>query len=509
MKSLNLLYQTIFICLFSGLYSCKRYDPLDLRLHKTNKVTFHLQGFRSSISPFSFGAPSGGFGKLSVSRLSTGALVVKNIMSSSEEQFLYYWSFNAEDLSPDVAIDEEGSAISIDANNPNANFSTGFAFDPYEAGRALSITGARAVEIAMPLTDIRTIGRFEFDVSSSNTGAKDFSLSYSIDGGNTYSVYTASNQFERMGAQARNTYSFDFSDVIGLSDNSEFNIKLEFVAGDREGASPYNANTGVIRLDNMRLSGIYDPESMGALRDDPSYLQFYVFDSNSGALVHANNIAFAALDDAQVAFELAAGNYRIVFLAYHMELNALLPATINHLSDFYFGHYFNDRNALTFGHLIDDFEMGEEERQEQVLLRRLFSNIRFDLEDAPSDLLRVKRLVISRLHDHFLYLPFGAPTSFPLADAPSILLNDPFGAGQASINFHQFIGLLEGARDLEYELTAFGDGPEPLSHIVLSKTAPNNVQVVFSGKLLGDRTKGNIFGVEIDKEWDDIFEEDF
>src|SRR5690606_3986896 len=147
-------------------------------------------------------------------------------------QYVYYWSFNEEHLAPYIAVDEERAEITFVGKDTEPDFVSGFGLAPVEAGKALSITGAQSVEINLPMLGIESVSTFDFDISSSATGPKDFSLSYSVDGGATYEVLSATNPF---GATSRDRYSFDLNGLLQVPGVEVLTLKFEFLPGERGG----------------------------------------------------------------------------------------------------------------------------------------------------------------------------------------------------------------------------------------------------------------------------------
>ncbi|WP_157278739.1 hypothetical protein [Olivibacter sitiensis] len=509
MKSLQTLFSCLCgYCIISCLVGCKRVDPVGLSLEEEHLVSFRLSGFQAEVTPLSV-ARSGAMAKVANVPSGMGMIALKNVQPSLEPQHLYYWSFNEENLVPDVAVNEDGAKIEFEANNMNTNFAAGFALAPYEAGWALSITGVRWIEVSLPIKDVTSLTSIAFDVSSSGTGPKDFSISYSVDDGLTYEMLSATNQFANMGAQARNSYSFDLSTLSQLMDQKLLRMKLEFSAGDREGAGDYNANSGVIRLDNIRLTGVYDGESGGEDISEPSILQYYVFSQADGSIVEAQQLPLTELSDGILALKLKKGNYKILLLAYHSPVGILLPNGISNANEFYFGQHFDDRRAISYALLLDDFAVGDTDRQEAAVLRRCYSLVEFQFTDQPDDLLAVKKIMLTRIHANYLYVPFGTPGTLPVSDAQSISFGNFSELADYQIKLHQFLGLVGEPRDVSYELSAFAADGSLLNSVTVDKEIPNNVRLLFTGSLLGDVGRTNGFDIGLDSDWDETLESEF
>src|SRR5690606_16996602 len=62
------------------------------------------------------------------------------------------------------------------------DYGPGWMYEDYGAGRALSLKGLKNLIFEMPLTNISAVHELSFDVSSSGTGPKGFSLLFSQNG---------------------------------------------------------------------------------------------------------------------------------------------------------------------------------------------------------------------------------------------------------------------------------------------------------------------------------------
>src|SRR5690606_7550286 len=120
------------------------------------------------------------------------------------------------------------------------------------------------------------------------------------DNGETYKELSAENQFEKMGAQSRNTFSFNLEESLQFPDSEFLKLKLSFLPGERpardsDGVYEYSLSSGVVKLDNIRLSGVYNAETGD--RDAPSPLHYYVFSSEDGSVVQQQQLSMDALGD--------------------------------------------------------------------------------------------------------------------------------------------------------------------------------------------------------------------
>src|SRR5690606_28736659 len=142
-------------CLLSG---CKRDIPPLPTDELMRSVTFKLEGFEGETTPMD---GSQGTARLAVSGTAgKGMQALLNLEPGVEPQYLYYWSFNNEDLAPFIAVDEVGARITFDVE---AEFAAGFSFDTVGAGRALSLVGAQELEISVPLGAVESLTTFDFD----------------------------------------------------------------------------------------------------------------------------------------------------------------------------------------------------------------------------------------------------------------------------------------------------------------------------------------------------------
>ncbi|SFB95239.1 hypothetical protein SAMN05421747_102290 [Parapedobacter composti] len=469
-------------------------------------VTFKVAGFETEITPLAKTQAA----RLAHGMTDSGVLALTGVTPSTEPQYLYYWSFNNETLTPDIAVDETGAGIVFEAKTTEPGFGTGFGLSPVEAGKSLSLEGLKTLEITLPMQGVVSLTAFALDVSSSNTGPKSFVLSYSIDEGETYTDFNADNQFQNMNPQARNRYDFDmgeFSQFIGIR---ELRLKLTFLPGNREGAGDYNENTGVVRLDNIRLSGVYSGEGSSGDPDMPSALRYYIFSADDGRVVAQQEVAMGAvLENGKLDVKLNPGVYDIVFVAYRTRKDVLLPAAISSANEFYFGHHFDDHQAVTYASSIRNMEVGNADMEETITLKRCYSQITFDFTDFADDLLAVKKIVITREHPNYLYTPFGMPDAQPLSDVQSVSFSGFTDLSDYQVSFHQFLGLLNHPAEVIYELTAYGEDGGVLNTLILAEPIINNVRLLLRGRLLGNTGSVNGFAVVVDTEWDQSLEREF
>src|SRR5690606_37794187 len=108
-----------------------------------------------------------------------------------------------------------------------------------------------------------------------------------------------------LGDQKRNSYLYDLA-AISYEVTTGLRLKFEFFAGNREGADEYNESQGTVRLDNIRLSGVYN--GPGSDLTTPTTLHYYIFSSEDGSVVQQQQLSMAALgDEGRLDMKLAEG----------------------------------------------------------------------------------------------------------------------------------------------------------------------------------------------------------
>lgn len=490
------------------LAGCQRDIPIPLpdERYMTN-IMFKLSGFESEITPLS-GRYAKNAVKLDNIRVEGRPLIVP----SPEPQSLYYWSFNDETLNPDIEL-AEGAEITFEASAVEPDFFAGFSGNGYEAGQSMSLRGVKSLVISIPIRGVESITQFAFDISSSDTGPKEFSLTYSIDGGMSYNMLSAANQFTNRSAQSRNAYEIDlaaYAEFIGVD---VLKIKFEMFAGERPLNSAgeeigYNQNSGTVRFDNVRFSGIYNAEEAdGGDPSMPGILRYYVFSSDHGDLVAQNELAVHELgDDGLLQIKLYPGTYDVLLLAYRSGSNLLLPENLTHASEFYLGQSFDDYQAVTFASWKKGLEVGNADVTEPAVLTRCFSSVTFDFTDLWSDLTEVKKIDIVRKHENYWYTPYGEPAERPIDDLNSLSFEGFEKEEDYQLTFHQFLGIPNGLLKVSYVVTAYGRGGEELNQVALSEDIRNNMQLKFRGRLLGNIDR---FSIKINPVWDEAIEHDF
>src|SRR5690606_16144487 len=128
---------------------------------------------------------------------------------------------------------------------------------------------------------------FCFDAVSSNTGPKNFEIYYSTDKSDIETLLPFDCQFTDFGPNKLHRFRFAFSDELDIAVHDMLRIKIVPVGGDRTGhPHDYNPTAGTMRLDNIRLAGVYHPDEPGGGTGPEapavSKLHYFIFDSNGG-----------------------------------------------------------------------------------------------------------------------------------------------------------------------------------------------------------------------------------
>jgi len=489
----------IFLFLFA-FTACKKL-PEFVPQQKTSMprtVTFTLKGFTSDIQALNQREPA--------AHLTTSIMAAQSPESSGTEQFLYLWTFNEQNSLPDIAINPDLAQITFIAVDPEPSFTGGYGFSPYPAGQSFSTRGTQSIIINMPLTDVLQITKLAFDVGSSATGPKNFRLSFSSDGGETFQSISEDNQLTK---SDRNTYEFDLSTIDPVNYTENFLIKIEPFAGDRGDGSEYDENRGTFKIDNFRLSGLYNPTDTEPPQVGISKIYYYVFDANADTLVSMGNKDYnSGSIDPQLTLAIPVGTYYATFISNVSHQELALPATLHEASDLYIHNSFDNEQAAIYGNSEVTFDVKTDSTAVEAELKRYYSQIVFDFNDQVS-LSDVGKLRIEQEHDDFIYTPYGPPADFPSLEPQIITWDKPFTAEAHRLSFNQFMGNVTEPKTVKYHITAYDTKGEELRSFSVSETIKNNVQLTFSGKLLALPDQSSYFGISWKTDWDDTLTTSF
>lgn len=477
-------FSILFIIL--TLVSCKKNVEIPNDAQETYTIGFRFQEFEQHVAP------------LGPKRAKSSAKATAQTSDPTVyEGAIYFWSFNAETLMPDLYPSTHWNITYNDGEAP-VDYGPGWMYEDYGAGRALSLKGLKNLIFEMPLTNISAVHELSFDVSSSGTGPKGFSLLFSQNGVD-YTMIKENNQFENTTTpHSKNSFSFSLGE-LSLDFSKNLYIKLIAKAGLRGNASDYNPTSGIFRLDNFRLAGIAQAVSDASVRR----IHYHIFDAVTQDLVLSGADHFREGALADFALEIPAGDYIASFVTNVSNEELNIPE-IGHASTYFITNPFSNSKAEIFG-VLDTFSVGGD-MQRDIELNRYYSEIRFAFTDS-GDLSEVAKLVVKQEQEPTFYAPFLPTMENPVEDFSEIILYPQFDASTREVFFHQFIGNTPLPVLLRYTLEVYNAADELLRTFQVESEIRNNIRLLFSGKLL-DATNGQ-FVVRLNEDWDGDKQVDF
>ena len=483
--SLSVLF---IICLC---YSCKQENtPLDEE-KESYTVAVRFPGFESTIRPFELTLGSA----LLADKVSSNGLV-----ATGEEGYLYYWSFNEGTILPDIAVD---TLVSINFNGimkPKSFESIGWASHGFPAGKAMTIVGLENLVFHFPLTGIQKIRSFGFDISSFGAGPNSFDLYYAQEV-DTYKPLVSDNQFTSLtGTYPKNSFIY-YIDTLRLDYQLPLYIKLVPKAGHRGHGLDYHAQTGIVRMDNIFLSGMKHGKTFSKIRQ----LRYHIVDVLTKKSILAGEAPFAENTLPTLFFDLPIGDYKGSFVSNDSDAELLISEQTGS-DQFYFGNLFTNREAKIYGTELD-FAVYKE-LEFDLLLRRYYSQVKFEFTDNR-DLSTVRRIIVTQDHPSFYYAPFTAITTNPIVDQTEINQTVNFKTGSKELLFNQFMGNLTVAHPVSYTLRVYNQGNKLLRTFTVKAAIKNNVRLIFRGELLGGGDVKANFTVRYQETWDNDYTIDF
>ena len=479
-------YLTMGLLLFCCFVSCSRSsDHHQLDLQTNYRVYFKVSGFETQISPLE--------GRLASGRIGAS---MSGTLWRNQEQYLYFWSFNDTSLVPDIALNSQATVTCNPGQSTPIDFAAGYAKDSFPAGLSLSIRGLESIVFQMPLSGAASVTAFGFDMGSSNTGPKDFTILYSNDG-STYHTLSASNPFTNMSSQARNSYAFRL-DTLPLDLHRSLYIKILPLAGDRSQVSGYNPATGVTRIDNVYLMGTRDTNAAFPYQQ----LEYFIF-RESDSMLYAHGSIDLAQHDPDFQLNLPAGRYLAHLVAYFSQKPLIWSDTLARASTHFLANAPDNAQASIYGFADTLSVYGDQ--LVQTTLKRYYSQIQFQFTD-PEGLDRITEVWVVPLHAIPYYAPFN-----PLMNRPEIsytgdsVFRPRFDVNSGSFAFNQFLGNLMHPVPLRYRIYLFGQSGL-LRQFEVSHAIPNNVKLTFKGRAL---SYGTGFGISLDEQWQSEQEIDF
>jgi len=431
---------------------------------------------------------------------------MQSMAASSETSYLYFWSFNQENLTPDEALHSDGAIISFDANDMEPSFTTGYGLSPYPAGKCLSLKGVQNILIRLPLAGIEQLTKLEFDAGSSGTGPKNFKISYSNDNGITYVVLSEDNPFEKL--DGRNAYEYDLSQLSDIDFNNPLFFKIEPFEGERGDAGAYNPNTGTFKMDNIRLSGTASNNNTGEPGATINDLHYFVFNTENDALVTAGTLSLDEQEsDPNLVLRLPIGDYYASIFTNHSQAPLIISQTIENAQQLYLSNPFSNAQASIFGAQKTTFHVGGNLTLD-VTLKRYFSQINFHFTDED-DLSSIRKISITPLHEPFVYSPFTTTTVTLPIDETSITYYPIFTTENKTMTFNQFMGEQTTEVPVAYTIEVYDQEGTLLRTFEVNSHIKNNVQLTFTGNLLDGVDKPSSFQVHWDEAWADELTEPF
>lgn len=484
MKSLFIPLCRLSCLIFVLATSCQKEYSGDESSENLYTLRLKLDGLSSHKKPFN------------QAYITTNKLASNSGTEQDSEGYLFFWSFNQENLAPDIRVPSTKSAVLSynEGLTPNNYVTSTFTYGTHPAGKALSMTGARTFVVQIPMQHIQKLTSFGFDIGSTSTGPKDFEISYSWDGGN-YELIEAINQFSSGATNAKNSFTYDLRNLEDYEDMLW--IKLDFKAGDRSGAGSYSPTSGVFRIDNIHLKGMYELSMSASI----AKLHYFIFHQDK-----ADIYAIGEVDEkdwGEFHVQLPLGSYDVFLISNQSNLELILPTTAETWSDIFASNYFINSPAEIFGK-VDEIHVSQDDSF-SFTLRRLYSQIKFEFTD--DDLNMVDKIVVTPRHEPYFFAPAGTLSSNPILDQTEL----QFSAGitdNKQIIFNQFLGLLSEEADVTYQLDVYAMD-DIIRSLTVNSSLRNNMQMVFRGELLSGVPFNQSFVVVKDENWDGEVESDF
>lgn len=488
-----LMIGTVIGCKKDGLIGVGAKDEV------LREVTFQINLFDRSIrplltNPYYRGAQVGIYPELSIEGKG-------NVVPTVEMQYLYLWTFNGESVMPDIGVDTVDAGISVITHNGNNtnNYTSGYAYTPYPAGKAMNITGAKEIIFDMPVPNTENLGFLRFDMSGSDTGPKDFLLYYSLNNGIDFNLISDKNQFSSF--TGKNTFEYDLSNIL-LDHNGSIIIKMIMQEGIRgEGDKPYSTS-GTVRIDNFALTGIYSGAEEESLNLGEGTVHYHVFNKSDSTLATAGQLTIdSERSGPSIKLKLKDGGYFMSVLVNFSEEPLHFPWDPDVAKDYYAYQTFADQHAVSYGTLISDIQVSHDISM-TLDLERYYSQISFEFTDS-GDLSELNKIEVVSLQKVF-FIPYG-PAFTPSVDWVSgedRLIYIPGPGDNLRFRFNQFLGKRAAPVDLTYKLMAYDSEGSLLNEVIVNASIHNNVQLLFTGSILGGTSSGESgFKINWNNEW--------
>lgn len=485
-------YSLYFVFVIFIVSSCKKDALIQHDVDESYTVNFKFKEFGTAVTPL-------GMAKLSSKALFKTASLQPAQTQNTQEGYLYYWSFNSDNTVPDIRV-ANGAKIAYNGGETPDDFATGWSYDTYRAGKALSLKGVEELVFELPLKQVLEVQSIGFDIGSSDTGPKSFDLLYSQDGINYFEIQS-NNQFTNTNTpQAKNTFTFHI-DTIELDFEAKLFLKIIPLTGERGNAKDYNPTTGVMKIDNFRLVGISETVNGATVFK----LHYHIFDAVSKSLIMAGEEAFAPGQLPDLSLTLPVGDYYASFVTNISNAELEVPEQ-GSADEYSIANPFSNYRAQVFG-AVDTFSVRDDITLDLVL-GRYYSQVKFEFTDTR-DLSRVDRIIITPMHDPYFYAPFSNSMTNPVLDQSDMTIVPDFANNSKEIVFNQFMGHIWTPGNLSYTVEVYDTDNVLLRTFTVSAAVRNNVQLVFRGELLGGVGTDAHFTIAYDETWEGEVEEDF
>lgn len=481
MKGLiNILFRLSFFIIILLAISCKKEDSTNDQNEKVYSVNFKFNGFADAAAALP-----------KANSKATHLVANAGNAQNNAEGYLYYWSFNKDNLLPDISYNYllKPSITYANREVPNSYVNSSFANENFAAGRAITFTGIKAIVIKLPIKEVRSLSSLGFDVGSSNTGAKDFEILYSVDKGVLYNTLAANNQFGNTDVvNQKHSYTYDLGAQNIAAE--ELWIKINPKSGERGASAAFNESTGVLRMDNLYLSGVAatTPSDISV-----SKLHYFLFNNERPEIVISGEQDLETVNSLDLALPL--GSYSVCFLSNASSADLIMPEKPT-VASFYAANIFSNGAADIFGY-VGVIEVYKAQSNE-IQLQRLYRQIKIEFTDSFG-LDQITKVVIDQGHDPFFFAPFNAELTNPILDQSAVARNVDFSANKQFV-FNQFLGILDIPAAVSYRVLFYQDN-NLLRTLNLSSSLLNNMQLVFRGSALSGVDQNNTFLIIRNETW--------
>lgn len=466
------------------------------------KLSFSFTSFQSAINPFPISLVSRSVTSTNL-RASTLASTSANTSVNASGELLYFWSFNARNLQPDIALvptlvqcytnPVEGYSFSSTGAMADADFL-------FPAGDALSVNGQTELYIEIPARSMLQLNYLSFNANTTTTGPQEVLLSYQfVDAlsADFIALTSISAADTLIGVNTNQLMEYNLQDISWGA--SAVLFKLSFAEGPRNGGNEYNATAGRIRIDNFRVLGVIDPADIYPPNNlTMAVFSYFIFDAETGAIVRNVNLTLEEpLPRLDLDIELPRGRYHFHFLYNQSNASLLYGSPLTTFSEFVVGNSFDNSYAQIYGALLTDVAILSDALQ-TIPLHRYYSEVQILFTDNR-DFSEVGEVQITKRHNYDFYAIGNAAITQPFHAVQQLSVAPYFEFTGNMLLFNQFLGLLDEPVLLSYDVAIFSRDGFLIRAFTLSEEITNNVQLLFSGRLYD--TTDQEFQLSIQEEW--------